>query len=78
MEDKGEISAFYARKSVLITGATGFIGKVLIWKLLYSCPLIDKIYILVRPKRGNDSVMRRTDLIKCPVSTTLVIFLLPL
>ncbi|VVC88108.1 unnamed protein product [Leptidea sinapis] len=43
---------FYAGKSVFITGGTGFLGKVLIEKLLYSCKDIKNIYMLIREKRG--------------------------
>lgn len=32
------IAEFYKRKSVFITGATGFIGKQLVEKLVRSCP----------------------------------------
>lgn len=48
----------FTSKSVLITGATGFIGKVLVEKLLRSCKGIDKIYIIVRPKKGNGTEKR--------------------
>lgn len=68
MEDEAEIPKFYANKTILLTGSTGFIGKVLIWKLLHSCPLIDKIYILIRPKKGEDIVSRLTRLFDQPVS----------
>ena len=47
----GEISLFYEDKCVFITGVTGFMGKVLLHKLLHSCPSIDKIYVLIRTKR---------------------------
>ncbi|KAB0802588.1 hypothetical protein PPYR_04774 [Photinus pyralis] len=47
------IREFYAGRSILVTGATGFIGKVLIEKLLRSCPKIDKLYILIRSKKGQ-------------------------
>lgn len=39
---------FFAGKSVLITGATGFVGKVLLEKLLRACPAIGTIYLLMR------------------------------
>lgn len=68
MGEKSRISEFYAHRSVLITGATGFIGKVLIWKLLYSCSLIEKIYILIRSKHNIDISIRRKELLACPVS----------
>ena len=48
MESIGE---FYRGRSVLVTGASGFIGKQLVEKLLRSCPDIDKIYLLLRPTR---------------------------
>lgn len=67
MEDRSLIAEFYAGKTVLITGATGLIGKVLIWKLLYSCPDVDKIYILVRPKRGKDVQQRVEEILRVPV-----------
>lgn len=44
---------FYNGKSILITGATGFMGKVLVEKLLRDCPDVNCIYILVRMKRGG-------------------------
>nr|KAF6452325.1 fatty acyl-CoA reductase 2 [Molossus molossus] len=47
------IAAFYEGKSILITGATGFLGKVLMEKLFRTCPGLKVIYILVRPKAGH-------------------------
>jgi fatty acyl-CoA reductase len=43
----------YAGQSVLVTGATGFIGKVLVEKLLRECKDIKKIYMLLRSKKGD-------------------------
>jgi len=34
----GEIAEFFKQKSVFITGATGFVGKQLVEKLVRSCP----------------------------------------
>ncbi|XP_041072312.1 fatty acyl-CoA reductase 1 isoform X2 [Carcharodon carcharias] len=59
------IAAYYAGKNVLITGATGFMGKVLVEKLLRSCPELKAIYILVRPKAGQSMQERVTDMMKC-------------
>ena len=44
----------FASKSILITGATGFLGKVLVEKLLRSCRRIDKIYIILRVKKCQE------------------------
>ncbi|XP_049767490.1 fatty acyl-CoA reductase 1-like [Schistocerca cancellata] len=48
------VPKWYAGRSVLVTGATGFLGMVTVEKLLRSCPDIGTIYMLVRPKRGQD------------------------
>ncbi|XP_070495733.1 putative fatty acyl-CoA reductase CG5065 [Chironomus tepperi] len=47
------IPEFFAGQEIFITGGTGFVGKVLIEKLLRSCPDIKTIYILLRPKKGQ-------------------------
>uniref|UniRef100_A0A8C6T5B0 Fatty acyl-CoA reductase n=1 Tax=Neogobius melanostomus TaxID=47308 RepID=A0A8C6T5B0_9GOBI len=59
------IPEYYAGKSVLITGATGFMGKVLVEKLLRSCPEVKALYILVRPKAGQSMQQRVSDMMKC-------------
>ncbi|CAO1326836.1 unnamed protein product [Diamesa serratosioi] len=52
--DESPIQRFYNQTNIFITGGTGFMGKILIEKLLRSCPGIDNIYLLVRPKKGKD------------------------
>lgn len=61
------VPEFYAGKSIFITGATGFMGKVLIEKLLRSCPNLNKIYLLMRPKRGQSTKERLDDFVNCKV-----------
>ncbi len=61
------ISEWYAGKNALITGATGFMGKVLVEKLLRSCPDVKALYILVRPKAGQSMSERVQDMMKCKV-----------
>ena len=56
-----DIVEFYRGRSVFITGATGFLGKVLVEKLLRSCPDIKAVYLLIRPKKGQDAVSRLQD-----------------
>jgi FlaA1/EpsC-like NDP-sugar epimerase len=56
------ISDFYVGQKLLVTGATGFMGKVLIEKLLRACPDLDSIYILVRDKKGKTPEERWQDI----------------
>lgn len=58
---------WYTGRSVFVTGATGFMGKVLMEKLLYSYPTIKNVYILIRSKRGRTPEQRIEDMWKLPV-----------
>ena len=62
-KDLLSISDFYAQKTVFITGATGFLGKVVIEKLLRACPYVKKIYLLARSRRGVSPQQRIDDLL---------------
>ena len=48
----------YKDKQILLTGITGFVGKVLIEKFFYDMPDIKRIYLLIRPKRGTKAMDR--------------------
>ncbi|KAJ8668111.1 hypothetical protein QAD02_009774 [Eretmocerus hayati] len=61
------IESFYAESIILVTGATGFVGKALLEKLLRSCPRISTIYVIIRPKRGRTIEQRFTELVDNPV-----------
>jgi hypothetical protein len=63
-----EIQEFYRGANVLVTGGTGFMGKVLLEKLLRSCPHLSNIYLLVRSKKGKKVDSRIEELFDDPVS----------
>ena len=46
----GAVQDYYAGKVVLLTGATGLLGKVLVEKLLRDFTHIRRLYVLIRPK----------------------------
>ena len=56
-----------SKKSIFLTGATGFLGKIIIEKLLRSCD-IENFYILVRNKKGKGLHLRVDDIFDDPVS----------
>lgn len=62
------IPEYYDDRTVFVTGATGFMGKVLIEKLLRSCPGIKRIYILMRSKKGKTVEERLKEMLDLPVS----------
>jgi alcohol-forming fatty acyl-CoA reductase len=55
---KTSIAQFYANKNILVTGATGFMGKVLVECLIRKCSEINCIYILVRTKKGGEKMTK--------------------
>jgi 1-acyl-sn-glycerol-3-phosphate acyltransferase len=48
--------AYYAGKAVLVTGATGLVGKALIETILRTLPEVRRLYLLLRPR--HDAVGR--------------------
>ena len=53
LNQTNSIEEFYASTVILLTGATGFVGKALLEKLMRVCPRIAAIFIILRPKRNQ-------------------------
>jgi len=60
------VGQFYNDKVVFITGATGFMGKVLVEKLL-RCTNVKQIYLLIRHKKGVETKERLKTLLNSRV-----------
>ena len=58
---------FYEGQNIFVTGASGFLGKVLLEKLLRACPDVGNIFVLERPKKGKEPSERVQDFISLPV-----------
>jgi len=57
-----KVRSFFAGQNVLITGGSGFIGKVLIEKILRSFPEVGRIFVLLRlSKKTGRSAAQRLD-----------------
>ncbi|XP_050678153.1 fatty acyl-CoA reductase wat-like [Leptidea sinapis] len=56
--ENSQIQQAFSGATVLLSGGTGFLGKLLIEKLLRSCPDIKKLYLLARPKKNKDTAKR--------------------
>ncbi|EZA62096.1 hypothetical protein DMN91_007880 [Ooceraea biroi] len=58
---EAEIPQFFTGCNVLITGGSGFLGMLLIDKLLRCCPDIAKMYVLLRAKKNKSPEQRFTE-----------------
>ncbi|XP_037820920.1 uncharacterized protein LOC119609941 [Lucilia sericata] len=67
MPELTPVQEYYKGKTIFITGASGFMGKVLLEKLLYSCHELKEIIMICRPKRGKTPESRLEDMFKLPI-----------
>lgn len=74
-ETQSNVQEFFKNKSVFVTGGTGFLGKLIINKLIRSCPQIKHIYLLVRDKKGKNAHERLEDIFNMPVRFMIKYFL---
>ncbi len=58
---KGRGGEYYRGKTVLITGATGFLGKALIEAVFDRLPHIERVYVLMRPRSDDDGRLLSLD-----------------
>jgi hypothetical protein len=52
------VKDFFRHKTVLLTGVTGFLGKVVLEKLLRLQPDVHRVYLLVQPSKEQDADAR--------------------
>ena len=61
------VTELYADRDIFITGASGFIGKCLLEKVLRSLNTSGRVFVLVRPKSGKSAQERIKDLTNAKV-----------
>jgi fatty acyl-CoA reductase len=47
------VKEFYRGKSILISGCTGFLAKIILEKLIRTVSDFKRIYVLIRKKQGT-------------------------
>ncbi|KAJ3646754.1 hypothetical protein Zmor_024327 [Zophobas morio] len=57
---------YFKNQTIFVTGGTGFLGKVMIGKLLTDCEDIKKIYLLLRSKKGKNTEQRFDEIFEQP------------
>lgn len=56
------IAEFLSGKTLFVTGATGFLAKGFVEKILFSAPDVARIYLLIRPRsRSNGLIVSETE-----------------
>lgn len=68
------VAESFVGKTIFITGGSGFLGKVLIEKILRKCPNVERIYLLLRPKKGSSPKQRVDTIFSSVVSSTIYDF----
>lgn len=61
-----KIADGFENSTVFLTGATGYLGKMFLEKLLRLSKTV-KVFILVRPKKGKDTRTRFQEIFEGPV-----------
>jgi thioester reductase-like protein len=70
------LQKFYEGRVVLLTGGTGFLGKVLLLKLLHSCPDIGAIIVFLRKKNGQSCQERLHNMLSSSVGAKCLSFMI--
>ncbi|KAK9845966.1 hypothetical protein WJX81_007112 [Elliptochloris bilobata] len=61
-----DVAKGFDRRVVLLTGAAGYVGSVVLEQLFRTCPGIRKVYVFVRSKPGASAAERLAELLAGP------------
>ena len=65
-----QIKEFYNDNTIFITGTTGFVGKVVLEKILRSLGNFKKIFVMVRQKKGMTDLQRLEEIFQSEIFET--------
>uniref|UniRef100_A0AC34QVW2 Fatty acyl-CoA reductase n=1 Tax=Panagrolaimus sp. JU765 TaxID=591449 RepID=A0AC34QVW2_9BILA len=66
MVTKKRVTEVFQNQTIFVTGFSGFLGKVLVEKLLFSTN-VSKIYVLIRPLKGHKPQERLDKILTSPI-----------
>lgn len=68
VNEKHSVRAFLSDRTLVVTGATGFLAKVFLEKLLWEQPDVRKIFLIITPRAGKSAAVRlREQVIDTPL-----------
>lgn len=66
-EQESPVQQLFWDAGVLVTGGTGFLGQLLIEKILRSCLGVKTLFLLVRSKKGKSEAKRFAEIFEVKV-----------
>jgi fatty acyl-CoA reductase len=67
-ESGSPIQQLFRDAGVLVTGGTGFLGQLLLEKVLRACPGVKTVFLLMRSKKQKTEAKRFTEIFEGNVS----------
>ena len=61
------LSQVFAKRRILLTGSTGFLGKVFLYLMLRSHPELERVYVLIRGDRRSSLNRFRREILDSPL-----------
>ncbi|KAL1139603.1 hypothetical protein AAG570_006585 [Ranatra chinensis] len=67
MKFPDRVSENLNHKTIFVTGGTGFLGKILIEKILRKSTKLERMFLLVRSKKGKEPKQRLDEMFAAPI-----------